>query len=277
MKAGSYGKGLILLSIAFFLISGSVSGATNNTIIRGTISKMSVPDSAITINTSEELMTGTIPRGKTNIYSMVFFGFTPGDRVVAVRSEDPEMKWITLAKINKSASNQEYISKIVGDPALVPHPLMDDYSVDISIIPNCSRCQESICQAAYANITLMKSGKVVSRGNIFALQDYNLHLIENGTSSGIFYETDPDSGITVSFIAGETDAGICSGVVTNSSNLNRIFEIWINPPPPSHAVMYRRPYDDVTDLMKYILVSGAGIVAICGLIYFVRGGKKRMS
>jgi hypothetical protein len=64
---------IILISVLFAFWSCPVTATPTDHLIRGTISTMSIPDSAIIINTSTGLLTGKVPKGETNFYSMVFF------------------------------------------------------------------------------------------------------------------------------------------------------------------------------------------------------------
>jgi hypothetical protein len=269
---------IILISVLFTFWSCPVTASTTDHVIRGTISMTSGPDSTITINTSTDLITGQVPKGETNYYSSVFYSFSNGDPVVAVGSEDPDMKWITLAKLSNSASGQEFVSRIVGDPTKMPIPLIENYSVNITIIPNCSRCEGSICKAAYANTTLMKSGRIVKQVDLISLQDYDRGP-KNIPRTGFLYKYDNSSSIQIDFIDGENDAGICTGIVKNQSNAIQNFDIQVNPPPGmtpgTVTVMYYPPSGFLSWILQIILIIGFCVVVIISVLYTVKNVIKK--
>jgi hypothetical protein len=187
------------------------------------------------------------------------------------------MKWITIAKLSNSESGQEFVSRIAGDPTKMPVPLIENYSVNITIIPDCSRCNGSICKAAYANTTLLKYDRIVKQVDLISLQDYNRGP-KNIPQTGFLYKYDNISSIRIDFIDGENDVGICTGIGKNQSNPIQNFDIQVNPPPEmtpeTMSVMRNQPSEFLFWIFGLILIIGFGIVVIISVIYTIKKCKK---
>ena len=64
----------------------------------------------------------------------------PVDPVVATSTGGPGETWITLAKLYGPRPNEEMVTDIVGDIGTIPTPLIGNYTLDATTVPDCSAC-----------------------------------------------------------------------------------------------------------------------------------------
>jgi hypothetical protein len=75
-------------------------------------------------------LTGTVPD------AAAFTIFKTGDPVVATSTGGPVEAWITLAKLYGSRPNEEMVTDIVGDIGTIPTPLIGNYALDATTVPD---------------------------------------------------------------------------------------------------------------------------------------------
>ncbi|MCX6688885.1 MAG: hypothetical protein NTZ39_04220, partial [Methanoregula sp.] len=100
-------------------------------------------------------LTGTVPD------AAAFTIFKAGDTAVATSIGGAGETWIALAKLFCSQSNQEFVTDIVGDIGTVPTPLIGNYALDATTVPNCSACTGTTCIASSADVIVKSEGKAV--------------------------------------------------------------------------------------------------------------------
>jgi len=83
---------------------------------------------------SVESLTGTVP----DVSAFSFF--KTGDTVVATSIGGAGETWITLAKLFGSRPNEEFVTDIAGDIRTIPTPLIGNYALDATTVPDCTAC-----------------------------------------------------------------------------------------------------------------------------------------
>ena len=140
---------------------------------------------------SVEALTGTAPD------AAAFSVFKTGDPVVATSLGGAGETWITLAKLFGSRPNEEFVTDIVGDMGTIPTPLIGNYALDATTVPDCSVCTGTTCTAMFANVKVMSEGKQVSGK---ALRPGEA-LTYNGRNDG--------SSVAVTFVRGQALSSTC--------------------------------------------------------------------
>jgi hypothetical protein len=207
---------LTILIISLFLccMCVPVSAVMQEVTIKGTVATLNPPKNTITIEhpqqygcnytangtpvctyipISVEVLTGTVPDAAT------FSVFKSGDTVVATSIGGPGETWITLAKLLGSRSNEELVTDIIGDIRTVPTPLIGNYAMDATTVPDCSICTGTTCSATSANVKVMSDGKDVSAKSLKPGESYTY----NGRNDG--------SSLAVTFVKGEALSNSCPG------------------------------------------------------------------
>jgi hypothetical protein len=144
------------------------------------------------MNTSA--VTGTAPN------DAAFSVFKTGDQIVATGTDSTGGEWITLAKLYGSRPNEEYVTDIVGDPGTIPAPLIGNYTLDVTMNPDCSACTGTTCTARSSDVTV-KTGTVI---NVEQTLLPGQVLTYNGRNDG--------SSIAVTFVKGEALSETCAGM-----------------------------------------------------------------
>ena len=142
---------------------------------------------------SVEVLTGTVPD------AAAFSVFKTGDPVVATSLGGAGDTWITLAKLFGSRPNEEYVTDIVGDIGTIPTPLIGNYALDATTVPDCSACTGTTCTATSANVKVMSEGKEVSTKILKPGESFTY----NGRNDG--------SSVAVSFVKGQALSTSCPG------------------------------------------------------------------
>lgn len=134
---------------------------------------------------SVESLTVTVP----DVSAFSFF--KTGDTVVATSIGGAGETWITLAKLFGSRPNEEFVTDIAGDIRTIPTPLIGNYALDATTVPDCTACSGTTCTATSANVTVMSEGKEVFVMAIRAGESFTY----NGRNDG--------SSVAVTFVKGE--------------------------------------------------------------------------
>lgn len=142
---------------------------------------------------SMSVLTGSVPD------AFAFSVFKSGDTVVATSIGGAGGTWITLAKLYGSRPNEEFVTDIVGDPGTIPTPLIGNYALDATTIPDCTACTGTTCTATSADVNVLSEGqevfvKVLGPGESFTY---------NGRNDG--------SSVAVTFVKGEALSTTCPG------------------------------------------------------------------
>jgi hypothetical protein len=140
-----------------------------------------------------DVLTGTVPAAAA--YSV----FTNGDPVIATSTGGAGQTWITLAKLFGSRPNEELVTDIVGDFSTIPTPLIGNYALDATTVPDCAACTGTTCTAQSSNVKVMSEGKQVFAQ---ALRPGET-LTYNGRNDG--------SGVAVTFVKGQALSSSCPG------------------------------------------------------------------
>jgi hypothetical protein len=143
--------------------------------------------------TNKTGLTGTVPD------AAAFTVFKNGDPIVATSVGGPGETWITLAKLYGSRPNEELVTDIIGDIRTIPTPLIGNYALDATTVPDCSACTGTLCTARSAIIMVKSDGYGVLARTLMPGES----LTYNGRNDG--------SGVTVTFIKGQASSTTCPG------------------------------------------------------------------
>jgi hypothetical protein len=138
-------------------------------------------------------LTGIVPD------ESAFSVFKSGDTAVAKSIGGAGERWITLAKLYGSRPNEEFITDIIGDVGTIQPPLIGNYALDATTVPDCTACSGTTCTATSANVKVMSEGKEVFVNSLRPGESFTY----NGRNDG--------SGITVTFAKGEALSATCPG------------------------------------------------------------------
>ncbi|MDO9325747.1 MAG: hypothetical protein Q7T80_12420 [Methanoregula sp.] len=142
---------------------------------------------------SVEALTGTAP--DVSAYTV----FSSGDPVIATSIGGAGETWITLAKVFGTRSNEEFVTDIVGDFSTIPTPLIGNYVLDATTVPDCSACTGTTCTAASAYVKVKSEGKEVFAKTLKPGESLNY----NGRNDG--------SSVAVTFVKGQASSSTCPG------------------------------------------------------------------
>jgi hypothetical protein len=138
-----------------------------------------------------EVLTGTAP--DVSAFSV----FKTGDPVVATSIGGAGETWITLAKLFGTRPNEEFVTDIVGDMSTIPTPLIGNYVLDATTVPDCSACTGTTCTATSAGVKVMSEGKEVAAKTLKPGESFTY----NGRNDG--------SSVAVTFVRGQALSGTC--------------------------------------------------------------------
>ncbi|MHB8163760.1 MAG: hypothetical protein ACYDDV_05335 [Methanoregula sp.] len=207
---------LIVIVAALFLccMCVPVGAIIQEVTLKGTVSTLNPPKNTLSIEhpqqygctypasgapvctytpMSVEVLTGTVPDAAA--YSV----FTNGDPVVATSIGGAGETWITLAKLFGSRPNEEYVTDIVGDFSTITTPLIGNYALEATAVPDCSVCSGTTCTAQSSNVKVLAEGKEVAAQ---ALKPGET-LTYNGRNDG--------SSVAVTFVKGQALSASCPG------------------------------------------------------------------
>jgi len=138
-------------------------------------------------------LTGIVPDEST------FSVFKSGDTAVATSIGGAGERWITLAKLFGSRPNEEFITDIIGDMGTILPPLIGNYALDATTVPDCTACSGTTCTATSANVKVMSEGKEVFVNSLRPGESFTY----NGRNDG--------SSVAVTFVKGEALSATCPG------------------------------------------------------------------
>ncbi|MFA4850267.1 MAG: hypothetical protein WC626_11130 [Methanoregula sp.] len=250
---------LVVIVAALFLccMCVPVSAVIQEVTLKGAVATFSQPKNTITIEhpqqygctypasgapvctytpMSVEVLTGTVPD------AAAFSVFKTGDPVVATSLGGAGETWITLAKLYGSRPNEEYVTDIVGDMSTIPTPLIGNYALDATTVPDCSACTGTTCTATSANVKVMSEGKEVSAKILKPGESFTY----NGRNDG--------SSVAVTFVKGQALSASCPGKagMTGSQAIS-VYVVKVVPPIGTAQVNIRtatttRPDEALTPL-----------------------------
>lgn len=209
-----------LLAVALLLCccAAPVSAALLAVTVKGPVSTIMQTSNSMTINDPQELqgcnstvngepecswiplatsrsittsLTGTIPD------QAALSVFKSGDLVVATSLGVPGESWVALAKLYGSRSNEEYVTDIVGDINSIPVPLIGDYSLTATTVPDCQSCSSTTCTATSSVVVLKSSGTIVSQKTLAPGESF----LYNGRND--------NSSVSVTFVKGTALQSTC--------------------------------------------------------------------
>jgi hypothetical protein len=143
--------------------------------------------------TNKTGITGTVPD------AAVFMVFKNGDPVVATSTDGTGETWITLAKLYGSRPNEELVTDIVGDINTIPTPLIANYALDATTVPDCSACAGTTCTARSAIVMVKSEGTGVLGRTLMPGESFS------------YNERNDGSGVTVTFVKGQALSSTCPG------------------------------------------------------------------
>jgi hypothetical protein len=142
---------------------------------------------------NKSALTGTVPD------AAAFTVFKNGDPVIATSLGGPGETWITLANLYGSRPNEEMVTDIVGDIGTIPTPLIGNYVLDATTVPDCSACSGTTCTAMSAIVMVKSEGYGVLARTLMPGES----LTYSGRNDG--------SGVTVTFVKGQAVSTTCPG------------------------------------------------------------------
>ena len=169
-------------------------------------------------------LTGTVPD------QAALSVFKSGDLAVATSLGNPGESWVALAKLYGSRANEEYVTDIVGDIDSIPTPLIGDYSLTATTIPDCQSCSGTACTATSSVVVLKSSGTIVSNKTLAPGESF----MYNGRND--------NSSVSVTFVKGEALQSLCpnaqSGLVGGTQPVSD-YIVHVVPPIGSVQVNIR--------------------------------------
>ncbi len=224
---------------------------------------------------NKSALTGTVPD------SVVFTVFNIGDPVVATSIGDPGETWITLAKLFGSRPNEELVTDIVGDIGSIPMPLIGNYSLDATTVPDCSACSGSTCTATSAVVKVMSDENEVLERTLIPGESLSFNGRNDGSS---FY---------VRFVKGQALSTTCPSMtgMTGPQAIS-VYIVKVVPPISSAQINIRtatttRPDEALTSFPPTVLTTTAvpttaragmlplEVIGAIGLAGFVLVNKRR--
>jgi len=142
---------------------------------------------------NKSTLTGTVPD------VAAFTVFNIGDPVIATSIGGPDETWITLAKLFGSRPNEELVTDMVGDIGKIPTPLIGNYSLDATTVPDCSACAGTTCTATSAIVMVKSEGNSVLERTLIPGES----LSYSGRKDG--------SSVYVRFVKGQALSTTCPG------------------------------------------------------------------
>jgi len=187
---------------------------------------------------NKSALTGTVPD------AAAFTVFKNGDPVVATSVGGPGETWITLAKLYGSRPNEELVTDIVGDIGTIPTPLIGNYALDATTVPDCSVCSGTTCTAMSAIVMVKSEG--------YGILVRTLLPGESFTYSG----RNDGSSVIVTFVKGQALSATCPGKagVTGPQAIS-VYLVKVVPPVSAAQTNIRtatttRPDEALTPLLS---------------------------
>ena len=194
--------------------------------------------------TNKTGITGTVPD------ATAFTIFKNGDPVVGTSPGGDGVAWIALAKLYGSRPNEELVTDIVGDIGTIPTPLIGNYALDATTVPDCSACAGTTCTAMSAIVMVKSDGIGVLGRTLMPGESFTY----NGRNDG--------SGVTVTFVKGQASSATCQGKagMTGPQAIS-VYIVRVVPPISSVQTNIRtatttRPDEALTSLQPLPATSG---------------------
>jgi hypothetical protein len=202
--------GAAVLCLCILLIP--VCAVVQEVTLKGGVSTMSQPKNTLTVDNAASYgcvfkangasecswtpmtpsaLTGTVPDPSA------FTVFKTGDTIVATSLGGAGETWITLAKLYGSRPNEAFVTDIVGDIRTVPVPLIGNYALDATTVPDCSTCKGTTCTASSVTVKVSSEGKPVFEKSLKPGESFTY----NGRNDG--------SSVAVTFVKGEALSESC--------------------------------------------------------------------
>jgi len=163
---------------------------------------------------SETSLTGSVP--SDSAYTM----FKTGDTVVATSLGGAGGTWITIAKLYNALPAGEYVTGLVGDLGTIPTPLVGDFALDVTTVPDCTTCFGTTCKATTTDVNVLSSGERVLKETLGPREA----LMYNGRNDG--------SSIDVTFVKGESSSATCASGVAGMTGPQPVSVYIVNIVPP---------------------------------------------
>ena len=189
------------------------------------------------------LLTGTVPD------AVAFTIFSPGDTVVATSIGGPGGSWISLAKLYGSRQNEEYVTDIVGDIGTVPTPLIGNYALDATTVPDCSACTGTTCAATSADVIVKSEGRDVFAKALKPGESFTY----NGRNDG--------SSVTVTFVKGQALSTTCPGKA-GMTGPQAISVYVVKVVPPIGTVLTSQPTTTKAGMLPFAAIGAIGLVGL---------------
>ena len=194
--------------------------------------------------TNKTGITGTVPD------AAAFTIFKNGDPVVGTSPGGDGVAWTALAKLYGSRPNEELVTDIVGDIGTIPTPLIGNYALDATTVPDCSACAGTTCTAMSAIVMVKSDGIGVLGRTLMPGESFTY----NGRNDG--------SGVTVTFVKGQASSATCQGKagMTGPQAIS-VYIVRVVPPISSVQTNIRtatttRPDEALTSLQPLPATSG---------------------
>jgi len=194
---------------------------------------------------NKSALTGTVPD------TAAFTIFNNGDPVVATSIGGQGETWITIAKLFGSRPNEELVTDMVGDIRKIPTPLIGNYDLDATTVPDCSVCSGTTCTATSVVVKVKSEGNGVLERTLIPGES----LSYSGRNDG--------SSVYVRFIKGQALSTTCPGKsgMTGSQAIS-VYVVKVVPPNSSAQTNIRtatttRPEEALTPLPPTVLTSSA--------------------
>jgi hypothetical protein len=194
--------------------------------------------------TNKTGITGTVPD------TSAFTVFKNGDPVIGTSPAGEGVTWTALAKLYGSRPNEELVTDIIGDIGAIPTPLIGNYTLDATTIPDCSACDGTTCTARSAIVMVKSDGRGVLGRTLMPEESFTY----SGRNDG--------SGVTVTFVKGQASSATCPGKsgMTGPQPIS-VYIVKVVPPISSAQTNIRtatttRPDEALTSLPSLPATSG---------------------
>ncbi|MEN6610811.1 MAG: hypothetical protein ABFC24_08205 [Methanoregulaceae archaeon] len=164
-------------------------------------------------------LTGIVPD------SAVFSTIVPGDQVIVAGHGQEGGRFLAIAKLSETVSGTWRVTDLFGEPDLIPVSLIGEYSVTTRGTPDCASCQNNICNALSANVTILSFGKEVASKDL-SFRDPVLFF--NGRNDA--------SSVNVTFVAAEALPGSCTQAIAIPVDRQPVSNYIIHVVPPLGSV-----------------------------------------
>jgi len=188
-------------------------------------------------------LAGTVPD------AAAFAIFKAGDTVVATSIGGAGGTWITLAKLFGSQPNEDLVTDIVGDIGTNQVPLIGNYALDATTVPDCSACTGTTCTATAADVIVKSEGKAVFTKALKPGESFTY----NGRNDG--------SSMAVTFVKGQASSTTCPGQV-GMAGPQAISVYVVKVVPPIGSVQTSQPTTTKAGMLPFTAIGAIGLVGV---------------